>query len=193
MDLGPLGRVGVIDFAAGHGPTGAATARLFLDAVRALQPEATLVELGPRDEVLASVHGTSLAPETIGAIGRRHRVDALLVGELESAPADPREVERRLRQSDEVAVEASLRLRIHETHHGLPIWSAQVSGQRPLTRVRVNAWGSKRLEVGHLDEVRLALARELAVEASADFEPRAPAPVAEPPAAPAPAKARAGD
>ena len=50
--------------------------------------------------------------------------------------------------------------------------------RRPITRVKVNAWGAKSVDAGHLAEVRRALVTELVAQATADFRPRAPSPVA---------------
>ena len=173
VDLSQIGTLGVLDFTVrGDVSLEPAARRELVTAVQALQPGAALRELGSLAEVLASVHGSRLGPETVGAIGRRHQVDALLVAELEADAIDEHEVKRRLRTADVVVIEGTLDVRIYDARQGVPIWSASAAQRLPLTQVSVSAWGTKRVDTRHLDEVRLALVKDLVAQASADFAPR---------------------
>ena len=181
MDLSRVGRVGVLHFSSvGETALEPLARRDFLAAVRAAQPGAALVELGATSGVLESVGRTALDAEAIRAIGRKHGVAALLVGELWADTIDPVEFMQRARSgAAAVEIEGTLSARIFETRQGTQIWSANALGRQPITRVRVNAWGSKSVDAKHLDEVRGRLVNGLVAQATADFEPVAPAPLAE--------------
>jgi len=189
MELSRVGRVGVLHFSSvGETALEPLARRDFLAAVRAAQPGAALVELGAASGVLESVGRKELDAAAIRAIGRRHGVAALLVGELWADTIDPVEFMQRARSTPgAVELEGTLSARIFETRQGAEIWRASALGKQPITRVRVNAWGSKSVDAKHLDEVRGQLVNGLVARATADFEPVAPAPLAE--AAPLPRSA----
>ena len=201
MDLSRVGRLGVLHFSAvGETALEPAARRDFLAAVRAAQPGAALVELGAVSRVLESVGRKALDAEAIRAIGRKHGVSALLVGELWADTIDPVEFMQRARSgAGEVEIEGTLSARIFETRQGAQIWSASALGKQPITRVRVNAWGSKSVDAGHLQQVRLELLEDLVAQATVDFEPAPPLPLAgseparQPAVLPVPAKAAGRD
>jgi hypothetical protein len=174
--------------------------REFLAAVRSLQPSARLVELGAAAGVLEGVGRKTVDAATIRAIGRKHGVDAVLVGDLWADTIDPVEYMQRARSAPStVELEGSLNTRIFETREGVAIWSASAVGRKPINPARVNAWGSKSVDLSHLEKVRAALVQDLVAQATADFRPTLPAPlVGKAPAPragsqPAPAKTAHGD
>jgi hypothetical protein len=186
MELSRIGRLGVLEFSSvGETALEPLARREFLAAVRRLQPRAVLVELGPLDLPLGAV----LDAAAIRAIGRARGVDAVLAGSLWADTIDPVEFMQRARASTEpVAIEGTLSARIYDARDGREIWRADAQERQPITRVRVNAWGSKSVDARHLDEVRERLVQGLVAQATADFEPVAP-PLAGPaqPAQPRPA------
>jgi hypothetical protein len=193
MDLSRIGRLGVLHFE-GVGETALEplARREFLAAVRSLQPRAVLVELGPADLPLGAV----LDAAAIRAIARARGVDAVLAGSLWADTIDPVEFMQRARASAEPpAIEGTLSARIYDARDGKEIWRAEAQERQPITRVRVNAWGSKTVDAKHLDEVRERLVRGLVAQTTADFEPVAPPlagparpPQPRPAAGPVPAK-----
>ena len=174
VDLSRVGRVGVLHFTSvGETALEPLARREFLAAVRSLQPGAQLVELG------AEAGTKAVDAEKIRALGREHGVDAVLVGALWADTIDPVEFMQRARSgASAVELEGTLSAQIFETRQGASIWSTSALGRKPITRVRVNAWGSQTGDLGHLQQVRLALVQDLVAQATADFQPRLPSPVA---------------
>jgi len=202
LDLSRIGRLGVLHFdSVGETALEPLARREFLAAVRSLQPSARLVELGAAAGVLEGVGKKTVDAATIRAIGRKHGVDAVLVGELWADTIDPVEYMRRARSAPStVELEGSLNARIFETREGAAIWSASALGKKPINPARVNAWGSKSVDLSHLEKVRAALVQDLVAQVTADFRPtlRAPlaagkAPTPRTGSQPSPAKAAHGD
>jgi hypothetical protein len=182
MDLSRVGKLGVLDFSSvGETALEPTARREFLAAVRAVQPAAALLELGAPERVLRSIGRTSLDAEAIRAIGVRYGLDALLVADFWADTIDPVEFMQRARSANgNVVIEGSLSAQIFETQQGTRIWSTSATGRAPITRVRVNAWGSESVEARHLDEVRQGLVDGLVEQATADFQPRVVSPAALP-------------
>jgi len=201
MDLSHVGRLGVLHFTSvGETALEPLARREFLAAVRSLQPSARLVELGTADGVLEAVGRKTVDATTIRAIGRKHGVDAVLVGELWADTIDPVEYMQRARSApNTVELEGSLNAQIFETRQGTAIWSASALGKKPINPARTDAWGSKSVDLSHLEKVRAALVQDLVAQATADFQPTLTAPLAGKAPAPRagsqpfPAKAAHGD
>jgi hypothetical protein len=190
LELARVGRVGVLHFSAvGETALEPRARRDFLAAVRAAQPEAVLVDLGAA--------GGRLDASAIRAIGHRHGVDAVLVGELWADTIDPVEFMQRARaRTGPVEIEGTLSARLYDARDGAEIWSTSALGSQPITRVRVDAWGSKSVDAKHLDEVRSRLVESLVAQSTADFRRGTTAPLAggaAPAPSPAPAKAAGRD
>ena len=261
VDLSRIGRLGVVHFNSdGETALEPLARREFHAAVRSLQPSASLVELGAAAGLLKAVGRKSIDAATIRAIGQKHGVDAVLVGELWADTIDPVEYMQRARSAPNtvelegtlsaqifearqgtkiwststlgrkhdvdavlvgelwadtidpveymqrarsapstVELEGSLNARIFETRQGAAIWSASALGKKPINPARVDAWGSKSVDLSHLEKARAALVQDLVAQATADFRPTLSAPLAgkapvpRSVSQPAPAKAAHGD
>lgn len=201
VDLSRIGSLGVLHFSSvGETALEPLARREFLAAVRSLQPNARLVELGAANAVLGGVGSKTVDATAIRAIGRKHGVDAVLVAELWADTIDPVEYMQRARSTPgTVELEGTLSARIFETRRGMAIWSTSALGRKPIDPSRVNAWGSKSVDLSQLERVRAALVQDLVAQATADFEPIVPAPLAgagstqRPAALPVPAKAAGRD
>ena len=180
LDLTRVGALGILDFTAQGNPALEPVARQqFLATLRAAQPGASVRELGTPEQVLASVGGTVIDAETVRAIGQRYQLDALLVGELRADEMDPYQFMREARSATgAVEIGGALDARIFETRAGGTIWTTSASGRKPITRIHVNAWGNKSVDADHLQQVRLALVKDLVAQATADFQPHPPSPIA---------------
>lgn len=180
MDLSHVGRLGVLHFSSvGETALEPLARREFLAAVRSLQPSARLVELGTAAGVLEAVGRKTVDAATIRAIGLEHDVDAVLVGDLWADTIDPVEYMQRARSAPTtVELEGSLNAQIFETRQGVAIWSASALGKKPINPARVDAWGSKSVDLSHLEKVRAALVQDLVAQATADFRPTLTAPLA---------------
>ena len=201
VDLSRIGRLGVLHFTSvGETALEPLARREFLAAVRSLQPNARLIELGTAAGVLEDVGRKNVDAATIRAIGSKHGVEAVLVGELWADTIDPVEYMQRARSAPStVELEGTLSARIFETRQGLAIWSTNALGRKPINPARINAWGSKSVDLSHLEKVRAALVQDLVAQATVDFKPAPPGSLAGPaasqrPAAlPVPAKATGRD
>ena len=199
VDLSRIGRLGVVHFnSVGETALEPLARREFLAAVRSLQPSASLVELGAAAGLLKAVGRKSIDAATIRAIGQKHGVDAVLVGELWADTIDPVEYMQRARSAPStVELEGTLSAQIFEARQGTKIWSTSTLGRKPINPARVNAWGSKSVDLGDLEKVRAALVQDLVAQATADFRPVLPESLAgagaRPAALPVPAKATARD
>lgn len=201
VDLSRIGSLGVLHFTSvGETALEPLARREFLAAVRSLQPGARLVELGAASAVLGGVGRKDVDAAALRAIGRKHGVDAVLVAELWADTIDPVEYMQRARSGPgTVELEGTLSARIFETEQGVAIWSTSALGRKPIDPSRVNAWGSKSVDLSQLEKVRSALVQDLVAQATADFEPTVRAPLAgagstqRPAAPPVPAKAAGRD
>jgi hypothetical protein len=181
LELSRVGKLGVLPFAAvGDVSLEPVARRSFMSAVRKAQPGSALLEL--RDEAAAAAPSAA----ALRALGRKHGVDAVLVGQFWADAINPVEFMRRARKSpDGLGLEGTLAVQLFETRNGTLIWSANAVGQRPITRVRIDAWGQKSVDASHLYSVRIALVDDLVAQATDDFRPRLPGTLADAPAPPA--------
>jgi hypothetical protein len=181
LDLSRVGKLGILPFAAVGDVSLEPVARHgFMSAVRNAQPRAALLDL--RHEAPA----TSLSSAAARALGREHGVDAVLAAQLWADPIKPVEFMRRARKGEEdLGLEGTLAVQIYETQNGALIWSANATGRRPITRIRIDAWGQKSVDAAHLYSLRLAVVEDLVAQATEDFHARLPGALADAPAAPA--------
>jgi hypothetical protein len=183
LDLSNVGRLGVLPFAAvGEAELEPLARRTLVAAIRKAQPRAEIVELRS-----APAAGT-LDAAAARKLGRAYGVDAVLVGQFWADAIDPVEFIRRARASSvDVELEGTLSAQIFETRNGAALWSTSALGARPITQVRVNAWGMETVDSAYLRGLRIQLVDELVAQASADFVPRLPGNIADAPARTTPA------
>jgi hypothetical protein len=175
VELADYGAIGMIEFGA-TGAEGLAplASQQFLASVQSAQPGVAVLELGPRERVLAAVGAGALDPETIRTIGEKYELDAILVGELETREVQPRASVRELstlRASAEI--EGVLSARIFETRRGATLWTASAQTRAALARVVLDPFrGAGDVDTDAPEQVRVTIVRELVSQATADFQPR---------------------
>lgn len=172
VDLARWGTLGMIEFAASDPPgLGPLASREFLAALQSAQPGTPVVELGDERRVLAERGVAALDPDAIRAIGERHRVDALIVGRLESKPSAPSVAfdsgARWLSAS--AALAGTLDARILDTRTGATVWSSAARADEPLGRVDISSTGVSGLGASPAQEASHRLVRSLVARATADF------------------------
>jgi hypothetical protein len=174
VELAEIGAIGMIDFsAAGPKDLAPLASREFLATLQSAQPGVAVLELGPRERVLAAVGGAALEPETIRAIGDRYELDAILVGEVETHETRPRVS---MREADSFTaraeIEGVLHARLFETRRGATLWSGSAETRAPLARIELSPWGVGDFDAREPERVRSEIVRELVSQATADFQPR---------------------
>ena len=174
VELSDLGAIGMIDFA-GTGPAGLApsASRQFLASLQSAQPGVAVLELGPRERVLAAVGGGTIDPDTIRAIGEKYDLDAILVGEVQTRETQPHVSMHELSSLTASAeIEGVLHAQIFETRRGATLWTTSAETRAPVARVELNSLGLGDVDTNEPEQVRVAIVRELVSQATADFQPR---------------------
>jgi hypothetical protein len=143
MPLQNYGTLGLVQFDSNSHPgINAQTTREFEAHVHSAQPGTRIVELGSREQLLASVGGRQLDPLTLRRIGEKYGVDAIFVGSLTySEPrtdvkiTDPTRLEGGVR----VDVRGDINGKLVETRTGASVWSSSAWARRSLSKVTVSA------------------------------------------------------
>lgn len=172
VDLARLGTLGMLEFSSSEPQgLGAVASREFLSALQSAQPGTPVLELGDEARVLAEHGAASLDAGAIRAIGERHRVDALVVGRLETKPSAPSFAfysgGRWISASAEL--EGTLEARIFDTRTGATLWSTVASASQPLGRVDVSPAGVSGLGANPAQKAKHRLLRSLVARATDDF------------------------
>jgi hypothetical protein len=121
------------------GELGALASRRFAEAARCDQEMLRMIDVGPRQQALASVRRGTWDPESFRAIGRKHDLKSLFVGTLQISNVRPNVQLSTLLNSGRVTaqVDAVLEVQMIETETGASIWSRSASGTRTLGGIRV--------------------------------------------------------
>lgn len=174
VDLAGYGTLGVIEFASSADRAiGAHAARRFEEQVQAAQPGTRFIELGSREEVLATVDAKQLDVDAFRKIGEKYGVAAVFVGEI--AYAEPR---ADLRIADLTRLEGGVRAemrgdissRLIETKTGAAVWSNSAWTKREIGSVRVSAEGGVSADVGQSNP-RVEMVPALVYRLTGDFRP----------------------
>jgi hypothetical protein len=126
IDLAKHEMIGVIVFSSSSASElGPLATRKFTELARQDQGLVRMVEFGSEDEVLASVEREHWNVDTFRALGTKHGVQTVLIGEVEVSEIRPDiSVSRSLRSGTLSAqVDATLAVRLVETATGASIWS----------------------------------------------------------------------
>ncbi|MDH4094150.1 MAG: hypothetical protein OEV81_05110 [Betaproteobacteria bacterium] len=166
IDLARYGTLGVVDFASNAGPTVDAKAtREFQQRIHAAQPGTPLLELGPREKLLAAAGAREFDAQALRKIGAKYGVDAVFLGEI--AYSDPQtEVQikdlTRLEGSAKTTLRGDMSARLLEARSGASVWSSGAWATRTIGGVSVSA------ERGVSGGMREGDPRELMVPAMLD-------------------------
>ena len=175
VDLTELGTIGMVEFRA---PSDGAELsrqanRQFLTEIQAAQPGVPVLELGDETRVLASVGAPELDPETVRAIGEKHRVDVLLFGVLETQHVKPRlSVGGGLESlRADAEIEGTLTAKMYDTRTGATLWTCAASDKRTIAGLSVSSGGLSGGGTADVDGARSDLFHALIVKATDDFRP----------------------
>jgi hypothetical protein len=149
MDLQQQGTLGLIEFESPAG-YGAMTTQQFLAAVHSAQVGVPVLELGPLEPVLASVGHETMSPDAVRAIGKRYRIDVIVVGELDLEKLRPTFSVRSFTEANVSAeIQGTLNARFLDARNGATTWSDRASGKRTLAHF--NVVGRQRPQFGVVD------------------------------------------
>jgi hypothetical protein len=173
IDLHPHETIGVMRFdSAAKGELGPMATRRFTEAARRDQGLVKIVELGSAAEVLRSVGRTSLDPEAVKAIGAKHGLKSLIVGDLAVSNVKPNVSVDALFRSGSVTatVDATLNVQLYETETGAALWNR--SGRSSQSVGHVSVWGGKNFafDAGNPDEAYGGLVDDLVSQVSRPFQ-----------------------
>jgi hypothetical protein len=143
MELKPYATIGVVEFASNYlAATNSRATREFQARIHSAQPGTRLLELGPRQALLAAAGLRQLDVEALRRIGEKAGVDAIFVGDI--VYSDPKtEVKindlSRLDGSARTEVRGDMSLKLVETRSGATVWSGTSWARREVSRYRVSA------------------------------------------------------
>jgi len=140
IDLHTFGTIGMLEFASAAGTDiNIRASREFMAAIHSAQPGVPVLEIGDRQRSLAAVGHPALDADAIRALGKKHQVDTLLVGELDA---------QRVRPGVSLGVgfeslsagadlQGALTVRMYDTRTGATLWTEAATGSAPLAAVAV--------------------------------------------------------
>jgi len=175
VDLERFGTLGMIEFATpAPDGLGVLASREFLAAIHEAQPGTPVLELGDQRRLLAAVSSDTLDPETIRAICEKYRIDALIVGTMQSQKVEPNvsfdSAVQWMKASAEL--ESGLDARILDARTGATVWSTTARARTELARMNISGSGVSGMGANAPDEARLRLVKSLVDRATWDFWPR---------------------
>jgi len=143
MDLQGFGTVGLVEFTSNSDPAiNNQTTREFQAHIHAAQPGTRILELGTREEMLATVGSRQLDAAALRRIGEKYGVDAIFIGNI--AYSQPK---TDIRVTDSTKLEGGVRVevrgdisgRLVETRTGANVWSSSAWARRPVGSLSVSA------------------------------------------------------
>jgi hypothetical protein len=127
IDLAGLGTIGLVTFKAADvkGDLDAAATQAFLEEITAAQ-RVPVVELGPHAAVLADLGKTSFDREAVLALGQKHGLEAVFIGEIAVTKVKPQiDLAAPLSKTlfARAAMDMSVKVRLVSTANGATLWT----------------------------------------------------------------------
>ena len=172
MDLSRFGTLGLVDFASHDDQdSGRLAAREFLAAIQSAQPGTPVLELGSQEPLLAQVKRPALDIEAVRALGEKYRVDALIVGSLDSQRVSPKVAfdSTVAFAAASAELEGALDVRIFDTRTGATVWSTSTRAKAEIAGVQVSDRGIASTGTHSPDDARQRLLQRLVRKATPDF------------------------
>jgi hypothetical protein len=174
VDLGALGTIGLVTLKADNakGDLDVAATQYFLQEVTAAQ-RVPVVELGPGARVLTDIGKTVFDREAALAIGQKHGVDALFVGEIEVTKVKPQiDLAAPLTRTlfARAAMDMSVKVRLVSTKNGATLWTDSAVRQGTVGSVGMDN-GVPVFSVRDKGEALNELLRQIMYRLTWDFRP----------------------
>jgi len=148
----------------------------FMEAIQHGQPGVPIIELGSSSEVLNGVGKTQLNGEAMQEIGKKYKVDAVIVGTVQLKESQPK-VKVDLSQGLLGSVQAKVRLdghleaRIITTARGASVWTGSSSRWINLAQVSGSTLGVGSVNLPDRDRDYEKIIVDMVGDASRDFCP----------------------
>jgi len=174
LDLHSFGTIGMLEFSSpADSDINVLASREFLAAIHSAQPGVPVLEIGERHRSLTAVGHTTIDADAIRALGQRHRIDTLLVGQL-----DARRVKPGVRLgagleslSAGADLEGALTVRMYDARSGATVWTEAVTGSTPIAAVAVADGDLSGFGVTDPSAAESRLVQALVSRATRDFWP----------------------
>jgi hypothetical protein len=175
VDLKTYPSIGVVEFSTNAEDTlKPYVTHSFIENIQSAQPGTRILELGDADHLLRSLGHSQLNADTIQSIGKRYKVDAVIVGHLQISQIKPKiKVSTSVKSLDARAyIEAALKTRILETNSGATCWTRASSGTTQVAGINLMEGGPFSVGVSDPKEKYGKLVPKLVYANTMDFRSR---------------------
>jgi hypothetical protein len=175
VELKAYHNIGVIEFSTNAEDTlKSYVTQNFIQNIQSAQPGTRILELGDQEQILRSLGHIRFNPETIQSIGRKYKVDAVVLGHLQVSEIKPKvsvfTAPKAL--NAKAYIEAALRTRILETDSGATLWTRATTAKTQVARISLMADGPISFGVSDPKEKYGKLVPELVYVNTTDFRSR---------------------
>jgi len=173
IDLTQHELIGVVEFdSSEEGELGPLVTRRFTESARRDQGVVRMVGFGSRADVVASVGQDEWDAETVKALGEKHGVRTIVIGELTISDVKPDiRVSSSLRSGSLSAqVNATLAVQLIETSTGASLWSTSARAKRDVGHVSVFQGKEIAFDATDPERVYGGLIDSLVAQVTRDFQ-----------------------
>jgi hypothetical protein len=175
VDLKTYPSIGVIEFSTNAEDTlKPYVTQNFIEHIQSAQPGTRVLELGDADHLLRILGHSQLNANTIQSIGKKYKVEAVIVGHLQISQIKPKiNVTTSFKSLNAKAyIEAALKTRILETGSGATCWTRASSGSTQVAGINLTEGGPFSVGVSDPREKYGKLVPNLVYANTMDFRPR---------------------
>lgn len=172
IELKEYETVGLIEFTSGaKGALGNIVTQKFLEEISASQKGLRIIELGSMDKVLESVQQDEINPDTIRAIGQKHNLNSIIIGNLDVSDVKPSISLSSIvaHMSVSAKVEASLTVKLLDTEDSATIWTASAQNKKDVAHVSIFPGGVFHFDADDPEEAYGELVKSLVEEVTIDL------------------------
>ncbi len=169
IDLSAFEAVGIIGFTSNtEGALSQYATQQFMASITNSQYKAAIIELGDMDSVLESVGHSSLGPDAIKAIGKKHNVGAIITGTFDISEVKPK-LNIFFGMGMRADVNASLVVKLYETNRGATVWAATGEDDKTVAEVNVFHGGGVHFDARDPEEAYGDLVKSLIRDVTRDL------------------------
>ena len=165
-------KVGLIDFSCdAEGNLGKYVTQKFLEEISLSQKDVIIIELGSMDQVLESVERGKMDAGTVQAIGQKHGLSSVIIGNLVLSEVKPSISLSSIisHMSVKAEVEATMTAKLVDTEHGATVWTASARDRRDVANVSFFPGGTVLFDAKNPEEAYGDLTSSLLHEVTKDL------------------------